>query len=70
MERGFRWCKSTARERSGAGVGTESTTEAFEEKVDGTGEAGGTGVEEEAEKDWEEKRTWVEDGSCGVAATR
>ena len=35
----------------------------MEEKVDGTGEAGGTGVEAEAEKDWEGKRTGVEGGS-------
>ena len=57
MERDFLWGESTARESAGAGVGKESTTEPLEEKVDGTGEARGTGVEVEAEKDWEEKRT-------------
>ena len=57
VERDFLWGESTARESAGAGVGKESTTEPLEEKVDGTGEARGTGVEVEAEKDWEEKRT-------------
>ena len=44
--------------------------EPLEEKVDRTREAGGTGVEAEAEKDWKGKRTSVEDGSCGVTTTR
>ena len=66
MGRGFQNSGDAARGRSGVGVGTESTTEPLEEKVEGTGEAGGTGVEEEAEKDWEGKRTGVEGGSCGV----
>jgi len=47
-------------------VCTESTTEPVEKKEDGTGEAGGTGVAEEAEKDWEGKSTAVDDGSGGA----
>ena len=43
----------------GEGVGTESTMEPSEEKVDGTGETGGTRVGEEAERDWEgEEQEW------------
>ena len=58
-----------ARGRPGVGVRTESTTEPSELKEDGAGEAGGTAVAEEAEKDWEGEGEWVEDGPLGATET-